>query len=822
MLGDTGSAHRATTATSSALIVLDGTTGTVRGMQNEDDTQAQAARVLNGLIAMRRDPNTPLNNYGVGVSFQLRRGDMGTEPAATESGRISSIMTSVPSLNSDLIFSVLNGGTLTEAGRFLGGSSVTYIQAQRFVDAADNTYFIDPAATGTSIFIDGNIQSNGAFTINSNGNNDITLDAGTAEVNIGSTGTGKLDAGTIDPPYTINGTKYATFLPAMTGIKEETSDTVEVNEYIAGVGYRSIIDFRNQPEGSDLWLFGKTTNIKKNFYKLVVLLASQDNARSWYTVDPDRLTLSIYANRPTTVSYRLTAPRFDWERWKNTRDPLDTSSGFILNDPDEPLPLVLGQNGNVLGASTAPLSIRKSETGSQLPYQLVTLTNELLGTVDSFSEATIANLSAGLVNAKEVVAETISIGGQSLADYIRSIVSTEIGQISLSPIASDSAGLTVRLDEKQHFGIYNNKDSAPAAIFDAFGNATLAGTLTAKSLGSETATVSGTLYADRIVTKFGEINQLSSPLIQNITNITYATPSSILDTSDDATSSALLALLAQDVAAIKALPPIGLPQASDSSTFTIPSDFAVIGHTALGNTSIAGSLLTSGPLSLSSDGIQTIGDTLYLQKNKLAVVDILGGTLTITSVGDVFLTGNLALSGNLAIGGILGVNTMTPATGDHVDILLPYETGPPIESSGSGVRLTRFGKLAILGRNSQPVVTIDASGSATFAGDITASGSGTFRKLEITQGSRADVTATGAGILVPESTAGTATIAPGATSITIFNSLVTSSSLIYVTPTTTTNNQVLYVKEKIGRVSFTVGLDKPLTSPVTFNWWIIN
>jgi hypothetical protein len=60
------------------------------------------------------------------------------------------------------------------------------------------------------------------------------------------------------------------------------------------------------------------------------------------------------------------------------------------------------------------------------------------------------------------------------------------------------------------------------------------------------------------------------------------------------------------------------------------------------------------------------------------------------------------------------------------------------------------------------------------------------------------------------------------TSITIANTRVTADSLIYITPVSSTDNQVLYVLDKLPGASFTVALDSPLSQPAEFNWWIIN
>ena len=84
-----------------------------------------------------------------------------------------------------------------------------------------------------------------------------------------------------------------------------------------------------QQEGSDLWLFSRATALTQNAQHLVVLLSPQANTRAWYTFDPKTLTLTLYTAKPTTVSYRLTAPRFDWENWANIR-PDDAAKGLSI------------------------------------------------------------------------------------------------------------------------------------------------------------------------------------------------------------------------------------------------------------------------------------------------------------------------------------------------------------------------------------------------------------------------------------------------------------------------------------------------------------
>jgi len=146
-------------------------------------------------------------------------------------------------------------------------------------------------------------------------------------------GAGKLTVLTVDPVYNIDGVKYATYMAAMTGVKEETAGVINVKEQVEGKNYfQYVIDFNNLETGSDLWLFSKTTNLKQNIDKLVVLLTPAGNVKTWYQIDPLQNKLIVYASRPTTISYRLTAPRFDWQEWGNLAKDTEGVEGMAIND----------------------------------------------------------------------------------------------------------------------------------------------------------------------------------------------------------------------------------------------------------------------------------------------------------------------------------------------------------------------------------------------------------------------------------------------------------------------------------------------------------
>lgn len=166
--------------------------------------------------------------------------------------------------------------------------------------------------------------------------------ASTDQVTIGN-GAGKLNVGTVDPPYTINGKKYATYVSAMTGQKEETTGIIKVKNSECQIKNNSKIceskiNFNLEPEGSDLWLFSKVTNLKNNFNKMAVILSPDSKGKSWYSKN-NNLVLSIYfepeeEKENYEISYRLTAPRFDADKFLNERNNSDPNEpeGLIINE----------------------------------------------------------------------------------------------------------------------------------------------------------------------------------------------------------------------------------------------------------------------------------------------------------------------------------------------------------------------------------------------------------------------------------------------------------------------------------------------------------
>jgi hypothetical protein len=227
-------------------------------------------------------------------------------------------------------------GTLASPTIVSNGDQILELAAQGYDGSARRN------AAAIRMFVDGGTPSATSmpgsirFLTTPVGGTDVTekmrIDS-TGNVSIGTAtsttlsvggGGGKITAGTYDPLYTIGGVNYATYLPGMTGVKEETTGVVRCE--VRGARCEAIIDFNAAEQGSDLWLFAKATNFKNNFDAMIVLLTPSFDGNVWYEKDVANNRLTIYAAPSTTyylppttyeVSYRLTAPRFDAAQWPN-------------------------------------------------------------------------------------------------------------------------------------------------------------------------------------------------------------------------------------------------------------------------------------------------------------------------------------------------------------------------------------------------------------------------------------------------------------------------------------------------------------------------
>ncbi|MEK7573271.1 MAG: site-specific integrase [Patescibacteria group bacterium] len=419
-------------------------------------------------------------------------------------------------------------------------------------------------------------------------------------------------------------------------------------------------------------------------------------------------------------------------------------------------------------------------------YELKDAAGQTIVKSDAFATAIIANLTVGVINAGKIVvgsidAREIKIAGENIKDYIASAINqaqlnSPIGNFDevrtnvISPL-SEKSNVIVRLPDKSSLTIENASQSAVASI-DSEGNASFSGTLASGSLetktvnsqniNSENASVTGTLRAGRIIAD----------------SIEGLQPTNYID----------LATLSSQLAYVGNLRAV-TGNFSDGLIVQSPSSFSDI--------SIFGQLKIDSNLVLAANSINTFGIDLELQPLRQGGLSIMGGLIYIDTQGNAKFGSNAEFARDVSVHGNLSANIISPLSGQ--DLVVDID-GKSFIIRGS----TQSGSLLTLDQN----------------GDLTSSGSGTFNKLNLSLAQPAyaisptEIIATGS--------AGIATISARQRELTINNKLVTSRSLIYVTPRIDTNNIVIYLLRQVPNVSFTIGVNSPLSKEIPFNWIIVN
>ncbi|OGY13660.1 MAG: hypothetical protein A3A62_03295 [Candidatus Blackburnbacteria bacterium RIFCSPLOWO2_01_FULL_44_43] len=196
-----------------------------------------------------------------------------------------------------------------------------------------------------------------------------------------------------------------------------------------------------------------------------------------------------------------------------------------------------------------------------------------------------------------------------------------------------------------------------------------------------------------------------------------------------------------------------------------------------------------------------------------------------TPSGDLASTGNLNILGDI---NAFGTTRLAQTyVGDSLTITSSDET---TFLSLSGNTITAFGGTLQLIASTQielmnGTLIVDATGNVKINGNLYVSGSiesktASTESIIIASPTNSDPNTINSST-ESNATAGKATLPAGETIVTIANTNVTDSTLVYVTPNSPTGNQVLYIKNKLAGESFTVAVDNPLTQDVEFSWWVI-
>ncbi len=382
------------------------------------------------------------------------------------------------------------------------------------------------------------------------------------------------------------------------------------------------------------------------------------------------------------------------------------------------------------------IAIAQTVDGQMTNYTVSDLKG-IINRVVAFSDAIIANLRVGKLSSSEIATSNLKINGKT----VQEIVSEAVSQ------ATSGATLATNVVTK-----------------DGEGNATISGNLTAKD-----ATITGTLYADRISGLDGITNLLGS---QN------ASLSALISQWNTWNSSASAILSADAVFANEYLNVQGTASITD----------AMVNH----------NLIVGGSLALDHNSINLLSeteDTLYIQATTSGKIDLLAGTMTLSADGGLVVNTDAVFAKDVTVKEDLIAHSLK-SDGEVLGIQLASESGKLTVSDGTNTE----------------VASIDASGSATFS------------KLALSH------TATSSANVKLDASAGKATLPTGQIELVIYTNQVTEDSLIYITPNSSTANKVLYVKSKQVRDendpesvgSFIVGVDSSISSDVNLNWWIIN
>ena len=166
---------------------------------------------------------------------------------------------------------------------------------------------------------------------------------------------------------------------------------------------------------------------------------------------------------------------------------------------------------------------------------------------------------------------------------------------------------------------------------------------------------------------------------------------------------------------------------------------------------------------------------------------------------------------------------------------IPVTTESGIELPPEATQ-SAFGNLLVKGFEGKTVASIDASGSAYFRSlDIEADYRATQSGTIIAAYDNWQETGNYSPAIESNATAGIGILPAYENEIMIYSEEITEKTLIYITPITDTENKVLYVKSKHPKQEcdsydidckkagwFKVAIDTPITTPIEFNWWIIN
>ncbi len=363
--------------------------------------------------------------------------------------------------------------------------------------------------------------------------------------------------------------------------------------------------------------------------------------------------------------------------------------------------------------------------------------------------------------------------------------------------------------------------------------------LASQNLSGETASIAGRLQAgeleansilgfedkvaaalqapsllQQLTTSFGQNINQTQPVVDILASAgyTYSDPHLVTDASSSAQVRQTLTDLELDIEDVSLV----------ADAVFINRYFDVNGSAYIADSlGLGGSLLIGEGMQVGDGYIEyqsPTSSTLALQPSGNGQVDLLAGTLVVDGSGQVQINGDVYIAGNVEVGGTLLTNLLEPTNYDEP---LQVKVAGIATESGE-VKQSRF---EIVGELGSPVATISAEGQANFAAGIG------VESDDLTTLTNSLAATPSGSILNPTTkTSGKAIIPAGSTETTIYSTRVTEDALVYITPSGSTQNQVLFVKAQqsdnqftpLQDGYFTVGFATPINTSVEFSWWVVN
>ncbi len=457
-------------------------------------------------------------------------------------------------------------------------------------------------------------------------------------------------------------------------------------------------------------------------------------------------------------------------------------------------------------------------------------TGEIITRIGAFAEIAAAKIKSGLIETENAVVNNLLAAKNIISEekIISPVVETEEIQFQ-----NQNAKIKMQ-NENAKLKIVDSEDK-PTAEFDTetkktslFGDLLVKGeiksegdlqaqTVRSKTVESETITASeiqtdnlvaqeatfSTIYTDNIISKQGSFGDL---LAEKISAFRGELEKLVVEKLSPTPDSPASNLIDQETPTGTSL----FGQAENWSTAPA-SGSANLENLNIGDLGISGRLtaqetfvyqtLVVSSLALTENSLYSLDGVLKIQPSGTGRIEFLAGAMVIDEDGSITINGNLTVNGAIAANEFRGTNS-------DFNINLASETQPELATNG-------FGKLLVKGVEGETVFSVDEQGN------LEASGSATFAKINLASaGNLIDHSPTATKI-TSNASAGEGIISPGQTEVIIQSEKITENSLVYITPTSDTQNQVVFVKQKTAG-EFTVAINQPLEIEIRFNWWIIN